>query len=240
MEHSPLFLKLRLAMFSLTTLICFIWVILLSCVLFLRWQVSSLPERSFLFIFLGIDTLTVTMLPVLLLVKFRTWLDAARLLLLLVCHIGIAASFVIWYPTIPCPNDSEFSCYPGGIFLLTDVQAPDDRGVCQLINVYIIMASWVPPLLLILYGVGLATYTWRYASRPQGPLLADEEIRRVQPNSRDEGYEPVTEPMDYSSTRHLSGLLTTSLPSTGTSVRDSHREPARKSRLEKRIPEHFL
>jgi len=223
MEHSPLFLKLRLAMFSLTTLICFIWVILLSCVLFLRWQVSSLPEQSFLFIFLGIDTLTVIMLPVLLLVKFRTWLDAARLLLLLVCHIGIAASFVIWYPNIPCPNDT-----------------PDDRGVCQLINVYIIMASWVPPLLLILYGVGLATYTWRYASRSQGPILADEEMRHVRPSSRDERYEPVTEPMDYSSTRHLSGLLTTSLPGTGTSVRDSHRESARKSRLEKRIPEHFL
>jgi hypothetical protein len=28
-----------------------------------------------------------------------------------------------------------------------DIQAPDDRGVCQLLNVYIIMSSWVPPLL---------------------------------------------------------------------------------------------
>lgn len=79
--------------------------------------------------------------------KFRIWLDAARLFLLLVCHIGTAASFVIWYPTIPCPNDSEFPCNSGGIFSLTGVQAPDDLGVCQLINVYIIMASWVPPLL---------------------------------------------------------------------------------------------
>ena len=26
-------------------------------------------------------------------------------------------------------------------------KAPDSRGVCQLLNVYIIMASWVPPLL---------------------------------------------------------------------------------------------
>lgn len=33
---------------ALTTLICFIWVILLSCVLFLRWDVSSLSERGWL------------------------------------------------------------------------------------------------------------------------------------------------------------------------------------------------
>ena len=33
---------------ALTTLICFIWVILLSCVLFLRWDVSSSSEREWL------------------------------------------------------------------------------------------------------------------------------------------------------------------------------------------------
>lgn len=217
MEHSPLFLKLRLAMFSFTTLICFIWVILLSCVLFLRWDASSSSERSFLFIFLGIDTLTAIMLPVLLLVKFRTWLDGARLLLLLICHLGMAAAFVVWNPTIPCPGDT-----------------PDDRAVCQLIHVYIIATSWVPPFLLILYGVGLAVYTWRYASRPRGPLLADDEMGRLQPSSPSE---PVIEPTGSFSSGHLSELLT-SLPSASAS--DSRRESARKSRLGKRIPDQFF
>ena len=113
-----------------------------------------------------IDTFTVITLPVLsvlssnfffshalsdevfrLLVKFRTWLDGARLLLLLTCHIGMAASFVIWIPTISCPDDSESSCYLNSVFQLTDIQAPDDRGVCQLLNVLIAIASWVPPFL---------------------------------------------------------------------------------------------
>jgi len=218
MEHSPLFLKLRVATFFLTTLICLIWVILLSCVLFLRWEVSTSPERSFLYAFLGVDTLTVIMLPILLLVKFRTWLDGARLLLLLVCHIGLAASFIIWNTTNPCPDDT-----------------PDDRRVCQLINIYLIMASWVPPLLLILYGVGLATYTWRYASMPQGPLSGDDETGRPQLSSQSE---PVAEPTDYYSSGQLSYLLA-SIPSSG-SARDSRRESARKSRLEKRLPEHFF
>jgi len=216
MEHSPLFLKLRLAMFSLTTLICFIWVILLSCVLFLRWDASSSSERSFLFIFLGIDTLTVVMLLVLLLVKFRTWLDAARLLLLLICHLGMAAAFVVWNPTIPCLGDT-----------------PDGRAVCELIHVYLIATSWVPPFLLVLYGVSLAIYAWRYASRP---LLGDDETGRVQPSSPSEPV-TVTEPMDSFSSGHLSELLA-SLPSASAS--DSRRESARKSRLGKRIPDQFF
>lgn len=82
------------------------------------------------------------------LVKFRTWLDAARLFLLLICHIGTATSFTIWNPTISCPDDSGSSCHYSDLFVfLTDIPAPDSRGVCQLLNVYIIMASWVPPLL---------------------------------------------------------------------------------------------
>jgi hypothetical protein len=38
-------------------------------------------------------------------------------------------------------NDTKTTLSNGSI------QAPDDRGVCQLLNVYIIMSSWVPPLL---------------------------------------------------------------------------------------------
>lgn len=165
-----------------------------------------MSERSFLFLFLGVDALTVIMLPILLLVKFRTWLDAARLLLLLVCHIGIASSFVVWNPTIPCPDDTSNS-----------------RHVCQLLNVYIIVTSCVPPLLLILYGIGLATYAWRYATRPK-QLPADdfEETGGVQPSLLSD---PITEPWD-SSMRHLSEPM---LPPPSASVRESRREWGRES-----------
>jgi len=178
-------------------------------------------------------------------VKFRTWLDAARLLLLLVCHIGIAASFVIWNPTISCPGDSGSLCYYSDTFLLIDIQAPDSR-ICRLLNVYIIVASWVPPLprelnslnarlhlttisQVILYGIGLATYAWRYASNPTQYLADDPEetSRGIQPSLlRD----PVTETWDSSSTRHLSELM---LSPPSTSVLDPRRESGRKSRLEK-------
>ncbi|KAF8275111.1 hypothetical protein EI94DRAFT_1712389 [Lactarius quietus] len=220
MQHSPFFLKFRLAMYSLTTFICLIWVILLSCMLFIRWDVSSGSERYFLMLFLGIDALTMIMLPILLLVKFRTWLDGARLLLLLVCHIGIALAFALWYPTISCPDDT-----------------PDDRGVCQLLNVYVIMSSWVPPLLLIFYGVCLALYTWRTASRPREPSQVDGEMGGAEPGLHD--IVPVPRELSLPEMRHsVSGDLLSSIA--GTSSSDSRRGSARKSRLEKPLPDHFF
>jgi hypothetical protein len=78
---------------------------------------------------------------------------------------------------------------------------------------------------VIIYGIGLATYAWRYGTRPK-QLLADdvEETGSVRPSLSD----PITEPRDSSSRRHRSELM--SLPP---SVRDSRRESVRRSRLER-------
>ena len=86
----------------------------------------------------------------------------------------------------------------------------------------------IPYLQVILYGIGLATYAWRHATRPKQLLVDDlEETGGVQPSLSD----PVTEPRDSSaesSMRHLSKLMS-SPPSI--SVRDLRRESARRSRL---------
>jgi hypothetical protein len=90
-------------------------------------------------------------------------------------------------------------------------------------------------LQVIIYGVGLATYAWRYASKPK-QLLADGETGGVQPGLPSD---PVSEPLNSSSSRHLSEI-TSPLPSASVreslreSLRESHRESARKSRLERR------
>lgn len=81
-------------------------------------------------------------------------------------------------------------------------------------------------LQVILYGIGLATYAWRYATKPK-QLLADdlEETGGVQPSLPSDS---VTGSCDSSSTRHISELMS---PPPSTSVRDSRREFGR--RLEK-------
>ncbi|THH18480.1 hypothetical protein EW146_g2513 [Bondarzewia mesenterica] len=87
------------------------------------------------------------MLPVLILIKFRIWLDSARLLFLLMCHIGLAMMFALWLPNFQCPNNTS-----------------DDQGICQLLNTYVMIASWVPSALLLAYGSCLAVYAFRYGS----------------------------------------------------------------------------
>ncbi|KAJ7470653.1 regulator of Vps4 activity in the MVB pathway-domain-containing protein [Mycena latifolia] len=85
------------------------------------------------------DTLTLIMLLVLLILEFRAWLDAARMLFLMLAHIGIAAAFAFWNPSFHCPTST-----------------PDSEGVCRLLNLYILVASWIIPVLLIIYAAGLA------------------------------------------------------------------------------------
>jgi len=133
MEVSPTFLKARACAFSLITLVSFLWITLLSVEAFTRWSLSGEPEQCFLVALLLINLITVIMLLVLLVVRFRAWLDGARLGLLLTAHIGIAATYSFWFPTLPCADNG------------------DEKGVCGLVNMYTLIGCWVNPLLLVIY-----------------------------------------------------------------------------------------
>ncbi|KAE9399256.1 hypothetical protein BT96DRAFT_975945 [Gymnopus androsaceus JB14] len=144
MEYSPVFLKIRAISFSLISLISFIWVIVLCVDLFIQWNVLGISEKSFLAIMLLSNSLTLILLLVLLLLPFRPWLDGARLMLLLVTHIGIASAFVV--------SNSKFTC---------PTKTADEEGVCRLLNMYILIANWIIPALLVVYACGLALMVYR-------------------------------------------------------------------------------
>ncbi|KAI0318927.1 hypothetical protein OF83DRAFT_1112945 [Amylostereum chailletii] len=161
MEHSKLFLKGRTIAFAVVTLVCFVWVILFSVFLSLRWEISNQTERSFVALFMTVDVITMIMLPILILREFRPWLDALRLTLLLLCHIGLAVAFCFQFQQITCLDKSL-----------------DGPGVCQLFNVYIVMASWVVPALLLIYAGCLGAYHWHYTHHPPtetGSEFTDDE-----------------------------------------------------------------
>jgi len=139
MEPSPTFMKARTVAFSCILLTSLLWTFLLCLVIFFRWEVSPPLERSLVVILLCTNVVTVIMVPLLLLLMFRVWLDVARSLLLLVLHTGSAAAFSYCNAYFTCPS-----------------QNPDQEGICRLINIYIIFASWVIPALLLMYGAGLA------------------------------------------------------------------------------------
>ncbi|KAF9500978.1 hypothetical protein BDN71DRAFT_1585659 [Pleurotus eryngii] len=145
---SPLFTKLRTLLFSCIIGLSFLWILLLSLDIFLQWEVSGTTDRSFLVVFLLINAITIIMLPIMMLREFRPWLDAARFLLLSLCHIGFAVMFSYWNPRIQCPD-----------------RTPDQEGVCKLLNLYLLVASWIIPVLLIVYMSGLACVVSRRRAR---------------------------------------------------------------------------
>ncbi|ESK96843.1 hypothetical protein Moror_6421 [Moniliophthora roreri MCA 2997] len=142
--YSPVFLKARMVAFSTMALIGFAWVVLLCVDLYLQWDGLDRPGKSFTVVMLVLDTLTIFMVLILLALPFRPWLDAARCLFLLVTHVGLAIAFARWSPGMACPT-----------------QTPDEEGSCRLANFYILMASWVIPILVIVYAAGLGLMLYR-------------------------------------------------------------------------------
>jgi hypothetical protein len=94
---------------------------------------------------------------------------------------------------------------------------------------------------VILYGGCLALYTWRIASRPREPSQAsqiDGEMGGVEPVLHNIPADVPGEPSSAVMRHSVSEDLLSSIA--GTSSGDSRRGSARKSRLEKRLPDHFF
>ncbi|KAF9069866.1 hypothetical protein BDP27DRAFT_1324733 [Rhodocollybia butyracea] len=164
MEYSAVFLKARAITFSLISLISFLWVVVLCVDIFIQWNALGASEKSFLSVMLLSNTLTLVLLLVLLILPFRPWLDGARLMLLLITHIGIASGFVLWNSKFTCPTKTA-----------------DQEGVCRLLNMYILIANWVIPALLVGYALGLGLMIYRRRKiMAASPDLESNKFRKSQ------------------------------------------------------------
>jgi len=149
MKSSPTFLKWRASAFACISFVSLLWIILLCIVVFERWSLLDPVEKGIFAVLLITNIINVFMLPILILCQFRPWLDAARMLFLLLANIGIAAFFTYWNPKFRCPE-----------------QTADSAGVCQLINLYILLANWVNPGFLIVYSCCLVFWVWWCSRQP--------------------------------------------------------------------------
>jgi len=144
MENFPVFQRARVIAFFCISFISLLWIVLLCLEIFWQWELSDRSERSLILLMLLTNTITVIMLPVLVLLPFRPWLDAARFMFLLVAHICTATAFAYWNPKFDCP-----------------AQTANQEGLCKLLNMYILICSWVIPVLLIAYAFGLILMVYR-------------------------------------------------------------------------------
>ncbi|KAF8212359.1 hypothetical protein K438DRAFT_1806402 [Mycena galopus ATCC 62051] len=200
MISSPRFLKARAIAFSLIMLTSFVFCALLCVYMYVGWNtLSATAEHPILALMLLIDAGTVILLLILLILPFREWLDAARFLLLGFAHIGVASVFAYWNPKFNCPTSTQ-----------------DSGGVCRLLNLYILIASWIIPVLLIAYVSGLAYAMVRSSRQPVLPMTERESILpMMRPasdgNSRALSYSPPTRKAwdrgpSEEQRKHISGL----------------------------------
>jgi len=153
-----LFLLIRTIAFSLIMFLCFLWIILLTVALFAQWDVMNRTERSLIFVILAVDSITIIILPILLLRPFRPWLDAARFCFLIILHTGVTGLFTY--------KSHEFQCF--------SAQSVDQGAVCNLIVLYVIVASWLVAVCIMGYACGLAVLYGKLSRAPE-VLPADPE-----------------------------------------------------------------
>ncbi|KAG6330135.1 hypothetical protein ID866_8954 [Astraeus odoratus] len=149
MESFPVFFKVRATTYACVVVLACLWLVLLSVEIFTRWNVSDSILRSLMILLVLTNAVTIPVPPILLLLEFRVWLDAARLFLLLVLQIGAATAFTCWNPRVQCPDET-----------------PDDTGVCKLLNTYTVMACWIIPVILVLYTVYFAVMVYLQSRIP--------------------------------------------------------------------------
>ncbi|KAF7966085.1 hypothetical protein HWV62_40198 [Athelia sp. TMB] len=77
---------------------------MVSIITYARWQFFDRAEKSCVVVLLLVNTINVIALPVLIIRQFRVWLDAARMMLLLMINIGIAGFFSYYNSRFQCPD----------------------------------------------------------------------------------------------------------------------------------------
>ncbi|KAG2158376.1 uncharacterized protein EDB93DRAFT_1121138 [Suillus bovinus] len=240
MESFPVFFKIRAITFTCVILISFLWTVLLSVQVYARWDISDRCSRSLTVVFLLTNAATILVLPFLLLLKFRVWLDAARLLLLAIGQIGSAAAFTHWNPQIQCPD-----------------QTADQQGVCKLINLYMLVGCWIVPVILISYASFFAAMVYRQSRIPVAvesrkevfgnvgsPLAVDPEMAIASPPVL--GVRVSMPPLRTSSSDSFSRLeasITSPLtisPMPYRASRDSHPQPVALDKRNSQSPQRHL
>jgi hypothetical protein len=141
------------------------------------------------------------MIPVLLAQEFRLWLDAARSLFIFASHFGMA----IWFMS----KSASFKC----ISITADQQAS-----CNLITLFIIIASWIIPTLVLGYSCGLAYFLHRRSNLSSVPVTPTPDLEKLQ-------LEKVSGHLSFQpSIFRISGVpLTPSTPTTVWSAEKQHR-----------------
>ncbi|KAF8969974.1 hypothetical protein BDZ97DRAFT_1915074 [Flammula alnicola] len=99
-----LFKGIRVLVYSLATFASMGFVAIYAILLIRGWSSYNGGQRSIVIILLAIYVVSSIMLYLMLILRFRLWLDGTRLAFLLLIQVGGTVTFAIFYPSLPCNN----------------------------------------------------------------------------------------------------------------------------------------
>ncbi|RDB21274.1 hypothetical protein Hypma_011511 [Hypsizygus marmoreus] len=139
-----IFRTIRVVIFALSTLLSLAWAIIFATLLLREWATYSISQRAVVIMALSINGVSALLLYLMIVVRFRLWLDAARIAFVLFFQLGSTITFALCSPSFPCNNlGSEEDCkrvtltaINGGLGL---------SGLLLVYAFYLAVMSYVPP-----------------------------------------------------------------------------------------------
>ncbi|KAF9053204.1 regulator of Vps4 activity in the MVB pathway-domain-containing protein [Panaeolus papilionaceus] len=143
---APRFMRARTLAFSLIAFFAFLWIVIISVMLFAQWDSVDRHQRPFMVMLLLLDSVTLVMIPILIIQDFRPWLDAARFLFLILLHGGLAITFAVQSKGFACPPVAS---------------SVDQQAICDLMILALQVMNWVIPVLALIYASVITLYLYK-------------------------------------------------------------------------------
>lgn len=141
--------------FAIIMLFSILWTILLSVESFMQWDAPDSMQRNLLALLIVANALSAVSLPPLLAVPFKTWVDVVPLLMLFLAHAGAAIIYAFCFSQLTCSSE-------GG------------NSRCGSVNIVILVFSWLQPILLLCYIIGLIILIVKQRGNPESPEFFDK------------------------------------------------------------------
>lgn len=140
----------RVLIFAISTVLAMALAAIFAIFLVREWRYYSSAQRSILVIILVIDGCSTILLYLMIIVRFRLWLDGARIMSLVVFQAGATVAFSVAKSTLPCNN-------------LGSVQA------CKAVTTAAVFGGWSLTALLLFYALCLAVMSHVPRPPPSDP-----------------------------------------------------------------------
>ncbi|KAI0049950.1 hypothetical protein FA95DRAFT_1677128, partial [Auriscalpium vulgare] len=161
MDAWDVFRRARIILFAVLVFLCLGWAIIFAVIIAREWHYYAVFQRAIMLSLLATHGFTAILLYLMIVVPFRLWMDFARVLLLLILHIGSAVVFTLFNSGFPCRDLGS-------------------EETCRDLNYIVFIGCWVISGVVLGYAISLCVMSTR--PKPVGSISGKPELD-LPPNS---------------------------------------------------------